>query len=222
MLCCVLVRSLQSEVKRLKEEREESFRGCDEKLGSKKGSSEVKLEDFWLEKLGDKDENLEAYQVKLENDTVRTESGNGSTDSISKEMRKMAMAMVKVEGEGEVGANELIDVCEMVAESKKFGERENLDVQSTTSRLRKENEKLHFGGAGRENDSLLSKEMSSVSHPLIDFLEILQSCKLSLVSEKLLAGQVYVVIYIYRVQLYLGKKKDHLIIGYIVVYGNLS
>ncbi|KAK1397709.1 DNA ligase 1 [Heracleum sosnowskyi] len=177
--------SLQSKVKRLKEEREGGFRGCDEKLDGKNGLSEVKLEEFLPEKVieeevGGKDEKLE---------TVRTESCNGSTDSISKEMGKMEM----VKREEEVGGDELVEVCEMVAESKKLGEIEGSDVQSTTSRLRKEeNEKLCFGSgvdAGRENESLLLKEMSSVSQPLIEFLEILQSYKLSLVSERLLDSQ---------------------------------
>lgn len=179
-------------MKRLKEEeREGSFRGCDEKLGGKNGSSEVKLEEYLPEKVGEeedggKGENLE---VRPENDTVRTESCNGSTDSVSKEMGKMVM----VKSEEEVGGDELVEVCEMVAESKKLGEIESSDVQSTTSRLRKEeNEKLCFGsgvGDGRENEFLLLKEMSSVSQPLVEFLEILQSYKLSLVSDRLLHSQ---------------------------------
>lgn len=182
----------------MKEETEGSFRGSDEKLGGKNGSSEVKLEEFLSEKvveeeLGGKDEHLEG---RPENDTVRTESCNGSTDSVSKETGKMAM----VKREGDVGGDELVEACEMVAESKKLGEIESSDVQSTTSRLRKgENEKLCFGsggGAGRENESLLLKEMSSASQPLIEFLEILQSYKLSLVSEKLFDSQVFIIIYI--------------------------
>lgn len=185
-------------MKRLKEETEGSCKGCDEKLGSKNGLSEVKLEEFLPEKVveeevGGKDENLEG---RPENDTVRTESCNGSTDSICKETGKTAM----VKREGDVGGDELVEVCEMVAESKKLGEIESSDVQSTTSRLRKEeNEKKCIGSgldAGRENESLLLKQMSSVSQPLIEFLEILQSYKLSLVSEKLLDSQVFIVIYI--------------------------
>ncbi|KAL8147225.1 uncharacterized protein LOC141707763 [Apium graveolens] len=183
--------SLQSKVKRLKEETEGSFRGCDEKLSGKNGSSEVKLEEFLSEKVVEedvdcKDENLE---VRPENDTVRTESCNGSTDSISKEMGKMAM----VKSEGDFGGDEMVEACKMGAELKKLGEIESSDVQSTTSRMRKEeNDKLCFGsgvGAKRETESLLLKEMSSISQPMIEFLEILQSYKLSLVSEKLLDSQ---------------------------------
>lgn len=178
--------SLQSKVKRLKEEREGSFRGCDEKLGGKNESTEVELQNVVEEEVGGKDENLE---VRPENNMVRAESCNGSTDSISKETGKMGM----VKREEEVGGDELVQLCEMVAESKKLGEIDSSDVQSTTSRLRKEeNEKLCFGsggGAGRENESLLLKQMSSVSQPLIEFLEILQSYKLGLVSERLLDSQ---------------------------------
>lgn len=191
-------RSLHSKVKRLREEGEESFRGCVEKLGSKDGSSEVKLEEFLPEKVieevvGGKDENLETCEVKPENDVIRAESCNGSTDSISKETGKVTVVKV----EAEVAVNELAEVCKTVAESKKLGVIESSDVLSTTSRLRKEEiEKLQFGscvGAGRENESQLLKEMSSVSQPLIEILEILKSYKLGLVSERLLDSQVYIV-----------------------------
>ncbi|XP_063949156.1 uncharacterized protein LOC108223169 isoform X2 [Daucus carota subsp. sativus] len=186
--------SLHSKVKRLREEGEESFRGCVEKLGSKDGSSEVKLEEFLPEKVieevvGGKDENLETCEVKPENDVIRAESCNGSTDSISKETGKVTVVKV----EAEVAVNELAEVCKTVAESKKLGVIESSDVLSTTSRLRKEEiEKLQFGscvGAGRENESQLLKEMSSVSQPLIEILEILKSYKLGLVSERLLDSQ---------------------------------
>lgn len=162
-----------------------------------------------------KSENVETGEVKVENDPelvrtadenrqpasgseklVREESCNGSSDSIAKEM--VQATSVKVEQEG--GASESPELWESVAESKGSGEKESSDVQSSASKLKKEeSDRLHCGSSGgyereTEDQSPALKGTFVKSQPLVDFLEILRSHKLGSVFERLLESQVYCLI----------------------------
>lgn len=230
--------SLQSKVKRLKEEKDESLRASEnggedqldpeereiytepEKLSPKSVVCKLITTDeldrhnqsvAQSNSTDPKSENVETGEVKMENDPelvrtadenrqlasgsekpVREESCNGSSDSIAKEM--VQATSVKVEQDG--GASESPELWESVAESKGSAEKESSDVQSSASKLKKEeSDRLHCGSSGgdeRETEDQSPPALKGTfvkSQPLVDFLEILWSHKLGSIFERLLESQ---------------------------------
>ncbi|GMP87009.1 hypothetical protein CsSME_00039563 [Camellia sinensis var. sinensis] len=206
-------RSLQSKVKRLEEEREESLR--EDENGGEKSDLERKSD----ERESEEEEKIEQHtepeksspepSAGEESDRKPDQTGepngpgvsggsskpvgenscNGSSDSIEKEPVRES---VKAEPEG--GVSDSPGLLESVAESKGGGVgEESSDVQSSASRSRKE------GGGGsdkvrcrtisgdepeNEDQSPTVKRKSNKSLPLVDFLETVRSHKLGSVFER--------------------------------------
>ncbi|CAL5352004.1 unnamed protein product [Camellia sinensis] len=205
--------SLQSKVKRLEEEREESLR--EDENGGEKSDLERKSD----ERESEEEEKIEQHtepeksspepSAGEESDRKPDQTGepngpgvsggsskpvgenscNGSSDSIEKEPVRES---VKAEPEG--GVSDSPGLLESVAESKGGGVgEESSDVQSSASRSRKE------GGGGsdkvrcrtisgdepeNEDQSPAVKRKSNKSLPLVDFLETVRSHKLGSVFER--------------------------------------